>query len=406
MVPRVLSDLFWFGRYAERAEDLLRLVLATRTLAIETDLDVTQGRALEVLLQAVTQVSTTYPGFLHSAGSMMPEFRSLLLDRHRAGTAAQSLGALSLAAQGVRDQLSDDVWMVLAEIDRALGALARPPVRPGPAADRRERTGPLRPARPGRHRQREHGPRPRLVHARLGPRARTGAPGPGPAPGHPRSSSAPPRPTGWWSRPCSRRPSRSSPSAGVTAAGPGPRPSSSCWSSTAQPALGLLPAAPDPDRPPGDPEHLAHGAPAAAAGQPGRAGPDRRPGRTRRDCRRHRPALGAFLGGLQGQLRDLSGAIRDQYQQQPPTQQPLFRPSGIGGGAMTSYRIEHQTTYTYDADVTGATASSTSGRGTWTGRPARRTRSTSTPSRPTCSGTPTSTATPSRTSMWSGRTPR
>ena len=53
MVPRVLSDLFWFGRYAERAEDLLRLVLATRTLAIETDLDVTQGRALEVLLQAV-----------------------------------------------------------------------------------------------------------------------------------------------------------------------------------------------------------------------------------------------------------------------------------------------------------------------------------------------------------------
>ena len=54
MVPRVLSDLYWFGRYAERAEDLLRLVLATRTVAIETDLDVTHGRTLEVLLQAVT----------------------------------------------------------------------------------------------------------------------------------------------------------------------------------------------------------------------------------------------------------------------------------------------------------------------------------------------------------------
>ncbi len=45
-----------------------------------------------------------------------------------------------------------------------------------------------------------------------------------------------------------------------------------------------------------------------------------------------RPALGDFLGSLQGQLRELSGAIRDQYQQQPPTQQPLFRQSGIGGG--------------------------------------------------------------------------
>ena len=46
MVPRVLSDLFWLGRYGERAEDLLRLILATRTVAIETDLDTTSGRAL------------------------------------------------------------------------------------------------------------------------------------------------------------------------------------------------------------------------------------------------------------------------------------------------------------------------------------------------------------------------
>jgi uncharacterized alpha-E superfamily protein len=124
MVPRVLSDLFWFGRYAERAEDLLRLVLASRTLAIETDLDTTHGRALEVMLHAVTHVSTTYPGFLASGTALMPELRAMLLDRHRAGTAAQSLAALSLAAQGVRDQLSEDVWMVMADIERALAALA------------------------------------------------------------------------------------------------------------------------------------------------------------------------------------------------------------------------------------------------------------------------------------------
>ena len=124
MVPRVLSDLHWLGRYAERAEDLLRVLLATRTVAIETDLDLSQGRALEVMLQAVTHVSTTYPGFVGSQCEMIPEFRSMLLDRHRMGTVAQSLAALSLAAQGVRDQLSEDVWMVLADIERALGALA------------------------------------------------------------------------------------------------------------------------------------------------------------------------------------------------------------------------------------------------------------------------------------------
>jgi uncharacterized circularly permuted ATP-grasp superfamily protein/uncharacterized alpha-E superfamily protein len=131
MVPRVLSDLFWFGRYAERAEDLLRLVLATRTVAIETDLDISRGRALGILLQAVTHVSTTYPGFLNDGVPMMPELRSILLDRHRAGTVSQAIGALSMAAQGVRDQLSDDVWMVLAEIERALAALTANPYDQG-----------------------------------------------------------------------------------------------------------------------------------------------------------------------------------------------------------------------------------------------------------------------------------
>ena len=35
---------------------------------------------------------------------------------------------------------------------------------------------------------------------------------------------------------------------------------------------------------------------------------------------------GQLLAGLQQQLRALAEAIRDQYQQPPPTQQPLFRP--------------------------------------------------------------------------------
>ena len=134
MVPRVLSDLYWFGRYAERAEDLLRLVLASRTVSIETDVDVRPGQPLEVLLQALTHVSTTYPGFLTlpdepaaRRAAVMPELRSLMLDRQRPGSVAQSLQALTTSAQGVRDQLSEDVWMVLADVERALGTLARQP---------------------------------------------------------------------------------------------------------------------------------------------------------------------------------------------------------------------------------------------------------------------------------------
>lgn len=127
MVPRVLSDLYWFGRYAERAEDLLRLVLASQRVAIETDVDVAPGRPLPDLLEAITHVSTAYPGFLRTGVEVLPELRAMLLDRARAGTVAQSVAALATAAQGVRDQLSEDVWMVLAETDRALAALAANP---------------------------------------------------------------------------------------------------------------------------------------------------------------------------------------------------------------------------------------------------------------------------------------
>jgi len=130
MVPRVLSDLYWFGRYAERAEDLLRLVLASRTVSLETDADVRPGRSLVVLLHAVTHLSTTYPGFfalpeetVARRAAVLPELRSLMLDRRRPGSVAQSLQALQTTAQGVRDQLSEDVWMVLADMDRALQTL-------------------------------------------------------------------------------------------------------------------------------------------------------------------------------------------------------------------------------------------------------------------------------------------
>jgi hypothetical protein len=46
-----------------------------------------------------------------------------------------------------------------------------------------------------------------------------------------------------------------------------------------------------------------------------------------------RAPLEEFLTELQGQLRMLSEAIRDQYQQPPPTQRPLFRTDALGGSA-------------------------------------------------------------------------
>ena len=129
MVPRVLDDLFWFGRYAERAEDLVRLVLAVRQVAVETDLDLSEDAALPILLQAITHTSGTYPGFVgpglgdRGAPDPMHELRSIMLDASRRGSVARCMAGLTHAAQGVRDQLSNDVWMVLAGMERSMVAL-------------------------------------------------------------------------------------------------------------------------------------------------------------------------------------------------------------------------------------------------------------------------------------------
>ncbi len=125
LVPRVLSDLYWMGRYAERAEDLLRLLLATSAIATDRRLDESAARAYSVALTSLTQVSRSYPGFLADDAVHGEELRALLLSRTRPGAVAASVLSLQLAAQGVRDQLSDDVWMVLAGIDRAIDDLAR-----------------------------------------------------------------------------------------------------------------------------------------------------------------------------------------------------------------------------------------------------------------------------------------
>ncbi|MDO9378802.1 MAG: circularly permuted type 2 ATP-grasp protein [Nocardioidaceae bacterium] len=125
MVPRLLEDMFWIGRYAERAEDLVRLLLATHALAADArarDDDPAAVAGLRTLLAALTHVSTTYPGLLDPSADVRAGLRALLVDPRQPGTVAHAVGGLERAAQGVRDQLSGDVWLVLGGVDRALAA--------------------------------------------------------------------------------------------------------------------------------------------------------------------------------------------------------------------------------------------------------------------------------------------
>jgi uncharacterized alpha-E superfamily protein len=126
--PRVLEDLFWLGRYAERTEDLTRLLITVRELADTyrfRPYDAGAG-SVPVLIGAVGAVSAAYPQ-LTAGEDPAAAMRRVVLDAAAPGSVAQSLAGLQETARAVRDQLSSDTWMVLAGVDRALAELAAAP---------------------------------------------------------------------------------------------------------------------------------------------------------------------------------------------------------------------------------------------------------------------------------------
>ncbi|HEX2285129.1 MAG TPA: circularly permuted type 2 ATP-grasp protein [Mycobacterium sp.] len=124
--PRVLSDLFWMGRYAERAEHMARLLTVTRERYHEFRYrrEMEGSECVPVLLTAlahITESDTAACGdYAEMVATAPSTLWSLTADRDRAGSLAQSVERLGLAARAVRDQMSNDTWMVLAAVERAL----------------------------------------------------------------------------------------------------------------------------------------------------------------------------------------------------------------------------------------------------------------------------------------------
>lgn len=121
-VPRVLEHMFWIGRYAERTETLLRLLLATHSHAEDfRDRPQSAGsKSLAVLIDAHARLV----GAPAEPGDHDGYFRAILLETGRPGSVAQSLDSMRNAAEGVRDQLSGDIWRALSVIERAAAHLA------------------------------------------------------------------------------------------------------------------------------------------------------------------------------------------------------------------------------------------------------------------------------------------
>ncbi|MGW5451600.1 circularly permuted type 2 ATP-grasp protein [Nocardia sp. NPDC003979] len=178
--PRVLNDLFWMGRYGERAEAVVRLLAATHSvyqdyryrpwleggaalpvlwhaLAVTTGTD----RVLEAMEEpaeraaavpadsgsgadspeastagvsrvpraaeeesspgsAVADVTAAESRVVGASAEGFRYLAALTGDRQRAGSLAYAIDHYGSAARAVRDQVSGDTWMILGAVDRAL----------------------------------------------------------------------------------------------------------------------------------------------------------------------------------------------------------------------------------------------------------------------------------------------
>ncbi|MEM7337846.1 MAG: circularly permuted type 2 ATP-grasp protein [Actinomycetota bacterium] len=130
MSERAAENLFWVGRYAERAESVVRLLRAVHDRRNDqTTRDEAGQRAVEALLRSLTVATYTWPGFVGDDAAERlrnpdAELFSLACDARRPGSLAYAVSRLLPAAESVRDQLSIDTWQVTSTLERLLATLS------------------------------------------------------------------------------------------------------------------------------------------------------------------------------------------------------------------------------------------------------------------------------------------
>lgn len=140
--PRVLADMFWFGRYGERTESVTRLAKVARERYQDFQYRpwMSGTAAVPLFLHAVAEVTGT-AGLLGTRESLLDDdsalssleqvneaivkIAELTVNRYTPGTIAHSTERLVATARAVRDQMSTSTWMVLTPMERALESMTR-----------------------------------------------------------------------------------------------------------------------------------------------------------------------------------------------------------------------------------------------------------------------------------------
>ena len=125
---RAGDNLYWLGRYAERAEALARLarVVCTRLSEFSTQVDLERSSEFVAMLRALgAQTSLAYTAPLAtdydiSLSTAEQQLLSAVFDDEGTGTLKVALRATLHTGRLVRDRISTDTWRVLAALDDEL----------------------------------------------------------------------------------------------------------------------------------------------------------------------------------------------------------------------------------------------------------------------------------------------
>lgn len=122
---RVVENLYWLGRYAERAESSLRILRTVFVLL--NSADELPRDPKQLLLHAVTEITSTFPGFSQGDPALIDnpeqELMSVVLDGSRMGSVRSCLHAMINCAEESKELLSSDTLRVINDIRDGLDAL-------------------------------------------------------------------------------------------------------------------------------------------------------------------------------------------------------------------------------------------------------------------------------------------
>jgi uncharacterized circularly permuted ATP-grasp superfamily protein/uncharacterized alpha-E superfamily protein len=125
---RVADNLYWLGRYAERAEGVGRLarVIGVRLLEITSNQDLANSTDFGYLLTALhcqTQflLATPPPGSTgHNELQSERELYNAIVDDQCGGSIASTIVSALRVGKVVRDRISHDTWRVLASLEESV----------------------------------------------------------------------------------------------------------------------------------------------------------------------------------------------------------------------------------------------------------------------------------------------